>query len=174
MSVINIVAGQIIHKERTYNSIWDPTNQSGQGRARPRNELLKTVFEVASATSQLSLMSALDTNFDLQGMASERLAERTITIAYALYLNKSQTVFLQPGILTEMLLVGTGRMPCSHNTTCSTTPAIRCVIRKDGWAFTGNWEQQEQYEEQRIKCFLWDASDRLSKPVALEKSRYGL
>ena len=174
ISVINIVAGQIIHKERTYSSIWDSTNQIGQGFARPRNELPKAVFEAASATSQLSLMSALDANFDLQGMASERLAERTITFAYALCLNKSQTVFLQPGILTEMLLFGTGRMLCSHNTMCSTTPAIRCVVRKDGWAFTSDWEQQEEYEEQRIKSFLWDAPDHVSKLVALEKSRYGL
>lgn len=42
MSVINIVAGQIIHKERTYNSIWDPTNQIGQGLARPRYQRLSS------------------------------------------------------------------------------------------------------------------------------------
>lgn len=76
-------------------------------------------------------MSASDANFDLQGMASERLAERIIIFAYALSLNKYQAVFLLPGILTGMLLVGIRRMLCSHNTMCSTTPTIRFVVRKE-------------------------------------------
>ncbi|KAL2051907.1 hypothetical protein ABVK25_007822 [Lepraria finkii] len=91
MSVINIVAGQIIHKERTYNSIWDPTNQIGQGLAK--TTVPKAVFEIASATSQLSLMSASDANFDLQGMASQRLAERIIIFAYAFSLKKIRLYF---------------------------------------------------------------------------------
>ena len=166
MASIHIAPGQITYKAWTYNSIWDPSHASEEiyGSLKPVD------FGKAPATS---LQKEPDQpQYALRILAQERAEVGTIRLVYGF---NEETIdwTLQPGIITEELLLATARVPCPQGTTCSDEIALPCWQRRSGWNFggTANKSMHQGPGESYSATFMWNASSPISKLLAIEGCR---
>ena len=168
MSTVHVVPGQIICKDRSYASVWDLSS----GFEVSYVDMPVVEFSTPGTLISLPLQSSrLDLR--LQALATEREVEGTIGFVYQVK-SRCPSRYLQPGILTEELLVSTARFPCSKDTSCSEDPSMPYYLRRAGWDFMdyGRHRKQENIRfEDDYAILLWTTSDPVSKLLAIEGCR---
>ena len=168
MSTIHVVPGQITCKNRNYASVWDLSSASTELTL----EMPMVEFSPSETLGSLP-MQASRPELSLQALATEREVEGTIGFAYQVT-SHYPTRYLQPGILTEELLVSTARFPCSKATTCSDDPSMTCYLRRSGWDFMDNghdsWQEDILFNNNGA-FLLWTTPDPISKLLAIEGCR---
>lgn len=175
MSTVHVVPGQIMCNDRSYASVWDLSSgvwDLSSGSEEPRGGMPVVEFSTPETSASLpSQSSRLDSK--LHALVTEREVEGTIGFAYQVK-SRCPSRYLQPGILTEELLVLTARFPCAKTTSCSEDLPMPFHLRRTGWNFT-NYEIHPEREKIRFKddyaILLWSASDPLSKLLAIEGCR---
>lgn len=170
MSTVHVVPGQIMCKNTSYASVWDLSS----GSEELEGGMPVVEFTTHETSAALPLQSSrLDLR--LQALATEREVEGTIGFAYQVK-SRCPSRYLQPGILTEELLVLTARFPCAKTTSCLEDLPMPFHLRRTGWNFT-NYEIEIHPEREKIRfkddyaILLWSASDPLSKLLAIEGCR---
>lgn len=169
MCTIHVVPGQISYKARPYDSVWDlyrPIEKRG-GPEMPEAEFA-TLGVSKNLPTQVSM-----SRLGLQAVITERGTERTIGFAFQVK-GRSDLGCLQPGILTEALLVSTGLFPCSKTPDCSNELPVSSYLRKSGWSFPQDihtrFRDGIRFND-GVAFFFWAANDPLSKLLAIEGSR---
>ena len=169
MSTVHVVPGQIMCKNRSYASVWDLS-----GRATGSTPKMPVAEFSTPGTSSGSPMQASRPNMRLQAQATEREVEGTIGFAYQIE-SRDHLRYLQPGILTEELLMSTARFPCSKTTNCSEDQSMPCYLRRTGWDFMNHGlDRNQEYICIQDDCaiLLWNTSDPISKLLAIEGCRF--
>ena len=166
MASIHIAPGQIMYKHWTYNSIWDPSH----ARDKIYSSLSSVDFGEAPTTT---LQKEPDQpHYAPRILAQERAELGTIRLVYEF---NEETVewTLQPGIITEELLLAMARVPCPQGTTCSDEIALPCWQRRSGWNFEGtaNKSLHQNPGEIHLAGFIWNVSSLISKLLAIEGCR---
>lgn len=164
MSTVHLVPGQIMYKNRNYDSVWDLSKASDE------IYLDMPVAEFGSfETSTILPMQGSRIDPQLQALATEAEAEGTILFAYKV--NSSNIArYLQPGILTEELLVSSARAPCPKAMTCSDDLSIPFYSRRSGWGFMLSTIRNISFDNDGA-FILWKATDPISKLLAIEGCR---
>lgn len=166
MAYIHIAPGQIVYKDWIYTSIWDMTHASEE----LFNSLSPVDFgEEPTTTLQNEFHQP---HFALRILAQERTEGGTIRLVYGLNEKTSERT-LQPGIITEQLLMATARVPCSQGKTCSDEIVLPCWQRRSGWDCKGfKIESSHQVPRESYSVgFIWNASSSISKLLAIETCR---
>ena len=165
MACIHIAPGQIMYKDCTYTSIWDMSHVCEE----PLSSLSPVDFGEAPTTTLQP--EPHQPNYALRILAQERAEGGTIRLVYGLNERTIERT-LQPGIITEELLMATGRVPCPQET-CSNEIVLPCWQRRSGWNFGGELIRisHESFEERYSVGFIWNASSSISKLLAIEGCR---
>ena len=126
IATIHVAPGHITYKDWSYTSIWDLSHAEMQWFSG-----LPSVTFYETATTSLREGQS-EPNHVLRMLAEEKASNGTIKLAYGL---ESETIQrrLQPGIITEEILIATARVPCARNATCSNELVVPCWQRKSGW-----------------------------------------
>ena len=161
MAFIHIAPGQIVYKDWTYNSIWDMSHVSVK--------LIRSLSPVhfGEAPTTIPQKEPDQPHIAVRILAQERAEDGNIKVVYVL---NDQTIeqTLQPGIITEELLMATGRVPCPHATTCSDEIALPCWQRRSGWNCA---DTIDKLPHDSTVGFIWNASSSISKLLAIEGCR---
>ena len=164
MSTVHVVPGQVVCKNRSYASVWDLSSASEASLVK-----MPLVEFSRSGTSEALPMQTSGMNPQLQALAEERETEGTIRFAYKV--NSSYpTRYLQPGILTEELLVSSARAPCRKATTCSDHLSVPYYQRRSGWDLLNSENGDISFHDGGA-FLLWKAPDPISKLLAIEGCR---
>ena len=166
MATIHIAPGQIVHKDWIYTSIWDLSHAS-EGALGSFNPV--DFGEGPTNTLQEEPNQPHDA---LRILAQERAESGTIRLVYGLN-EKTFERTLQPGIITEAILMATARVPCPQGATCSNEIALPCWQRRSGWNFENSPIGITSPRPGEIDSvgFIWNASSSLSKLLAIEGCR---
>ena len=164
ISTVHVVPGQIMYKNRSYVSVWDLSEVSHASL------LDMPVVEFSPfETSTILPMQTSRIDPQLQALATDAEVDGTIMFAYKV--NSSYpTRYLQPGILTEELLVFSARAPCPRATTCSDDISIPGYQRRSSWDFTNSEKDHISFDDDGAFLF-WKAPDPISKLLAIEGCR---
>ena len=119
MATIHIAPGQIVYKDWNYTSIWDPSHASEE----LLSSLTPAYFGEAPTTTLQEEPNQPHNALCI--LAQERAESGTIRLVYELN-EKTFERTLQPGIITEEILMATARVPCSQGATCSDETALPC------------------------------------------------
>lgn len=166
MATIHIAPGQIVYKDWNYTSIWDLSHVS---------------HELCSSLTPVSFREAPTTTLPeephqlhhaLRILAEERAKSGTIRLVYGL-IEKTFERTLQPGIITEEILMATARVPCPQGATCSDEIALPCWQRRSGWNCEDMTNQLPHLRpgESYPIGFMWNAPSPFSKLLAIEGCR---
>ena len=165
---IHIAPGQIVYKDWNYTSIWDMSHVCEE----LRSGLSPAHFEEVPTTTLH--FEPDQTLYALRILAQERSEVGTIRLVYGLSENPFERT-LQPGIITEQILMATARVPCPHRSTCSDELALPCWQRRSGWNFNyttnGPLPPHLHPEVSHSVGFIWNASSPVSKLLAVEGCR---
>ena len=167
METVHVSPGQIVYKERNYTSIWDLSHVS--------EELLSSLTPADfGETPTITLQAEPNQPHNvLHTLAEERAESETIRLVYGLN-EKSFERTLQPGIMTEEILVATARVPCPQGAMCSDEIALPCWQRRSGWNLEGMLSGQPgqvRPGECHSVGYIWNASSPISKLLAIEGCR---
>jgi len=167
MSTVHVVPGQICCKDRNYASVWDLSHASRNLSMEMPNAQFGTPRRSAASRVQ-AFMPPLK----VHALVTERETEGTIGFAYEVT-SDFPTRRLQPGILTEELLVSTARFPCLGATTFSDNQSMPVCSRLSGWEFRKNrlYSAKQFHVNHDVSFFLWEAPDSISKLLAIEGCR---
>ena len=164
MSTVHVVPGQIVCKNRSYASVWDLASASEESSVK-----MPLVEFRPSGTSEISSMQVPRINLQLQALVTQREIEGTIGFAYKA--NSSYPMrYLQPGILTEELLVSSARAPCRKSISCSDELSIQYYQRRSGWDLMYSDNGNISFHESGA-FLLWKAPDHISRLLAIERCR---
>ncbi|MCJ1417563.1 hypothetical protein MMC32_003907 [Xylographa parallela] len=165
MATIHIASGQIVYKDWNYTSIWDLSHA--------KKKLLSSLTPVYFGEAPTSTLQEEPSqpHHVLRILAEERAESGTIRLAYGLD-EKSVNRPIQPGIITEEILMATARVPCPQGPTCSDEITLACWQRKSGW----NYEFMARRSSPNPSIgkpsgFIWNASSPLGKLLAIEGCR---
>ena len=166
MATVHVAPGQIVHKNWNYASIWDLAH----AKEDLLSDLIPACFEkVSTTTHQAEPHQPHDI---LRILAQERAESGTIRLAYGF---SGQTIerTLQPGILTEEILLATSRVPCAQGHTCSDEMALSCWQRKAGWKLSVIPHPPPDLRpgDTHLAGFIWNAFSPLNKLLAIEGCR---
>ena len=167
IATIHIAPGQIVYKEWNYVSIWDLFHTS--------KELLSsfTAVKFGETPTFTFQEKPVQAHNGLHILAQERAESGTIRLVYGLNeVNFERT--LQPGIITEEVLIATAQVPCPRAATCSDMPVIPCWQRVCGWDIK---EMPGQYSpshsgEHQVAGFMWNSFSPIDRLLAIEGSRH--
>ena len=166
MASIHITPGQIVYKDWTYNSIWDMSHVS--------EELISSLSPAhfREAATTIPRKEPDQPSYAVRILAQERAEGGTIRLVYG-FNEKTIERTLQPGIITEELLMATGRVPCPRGTTCSDEIALPCWQRTSGWNFEYTiYKLPDQNSGNNSTVgFIWNASSSIDKLLAIEGCR---
>jgi len=166
MATIHIAPGQIVYKDWNYSSIWDLSHASEE----LRSSLTPAYFGEAPTTTLQEEPNQPHNALCI--LAQERAESGTIRLVYGLNEKKFERT-LQPGIITEEILIATARVPCSQGPACSDETALPYWQRRSGWNCdeTLNESPHLRPGESHSVGFMWNASSPLSKLLAIEGCR---
>ncbi len=166
MATIHIAPGQIVYKEWNYTSIWDLSHASED----LLSSLTPAYFGEAPTTTLQEEPNQAHNAFRI--LAQERAESGTIRLVYGLNKETFERT-LQPGIITEEILMATARVPCPQGATCSDETALPCWQRRSGWNFEALSIQRCQLcpGESYSAGYIWNASSPISKLLAIEGCR---
>ena len=129
MATIHVAPGQIVYKDWSYASIWDLSHAS--------EELLSSLtpanFGAAPTTTYQGEPDRPHNALHI--LVQERAESGTIRLVYGIDGPKLFERTLQPGIITEEVLMATARVPCPHGPLCSDKPTLPCWQRRSGWQY---------------------------------------
>ena len=170
MSTVHVVPGQIMRKGTSYTSVWDYSHPSADFNTNVPRVDFRTPETIRDLPDQVC---SPDTR--LQAIAKESEDGGTIAFAYQVT-SPYPRCLLQPGVLTEDLLVSTARMPCSRTTTCSNDPSIPFYLRRAGWGFK-NIPNDMRKDNIRFRddgaFLLWKISNPIGRLLAIKGCRAG-
>jgi len=168
MSTVHVVPGQICCKDRNYASVWDLSHPSKQSSVN----MPTAQFSLGPRPAALQAR-AFTPHLKINALVTEREIERTIGLAYEVT-SDYRTRYLQPGILTEELLVSTAKFPCCKAATCSDNQSMPIYSRRSGWDFNSldcSSEQHGIHFNDGAAFLSWEVSDSISRLLAIEGSR---
>ncbi|MCJ1341377.1 hypothetical protein MMC09_006673 [Bachmanniomyces sp. S44760] len=169
MSTVHVVRGQIMCKNRNYASVRDLSHSTEESS---RNMPVVEFSTPGTLASPIPLTSRPSSK--LRALATEREVDETIGFTYQVK-SGYPSRYLQPGILTEELLVSSARFPCLKTTSCSENTSMPWYLRRTGWEFMdyGFGSNKEDFSFNDNDCALlsWMAHDPVSKLLAIEGSR---
>lgn len=166
MATIHVAPGQIVYKEWNYTSIWDLSHAS----KRLNSSLTPAYFGEAPTTTLQEEPNQPHNVFRI--LAQERAESGTIRLVYGSN-EESFERTLQPGIITEEILMATARVPCPQGATCSNETALPCWQRRSGWECEELPTHPLDFRpgESHTGGFIWSASSPISKLLAIEGCR---
>ena len=129
IATIYIAPGQIVYKDWNYTSIWDPSHASEE----LLSSLTPAYFGEAPTTTLQEEPNQPHNALCI--LAQERAESGTMRLVYGLN-EKTFERTLQPGIITEEILMATARVPYSQGATCSDETALPCWQRRSEWDYT--------------------------------------
>ncbi|MCJ1435330.1 hypothetical protein MMC27_004702 [Xylographa pallens] len=166
MATIHIAPGQIVYKDWSYTSIRDVSHAA--------KELLSSLTPVCFGKAPTSTLQEEPNqpHHVLRILAEETAESGTIRLAYGLN-EESINRYIQPGIITEEILMATARVPCPQGAACSDAITLPCWQRKSGWNCAKMPEQISHHASASTSPvgFVWNASSPLDKLLAIEGCR---
>lgn len=167
MATVHVAPGQIVYKERNYTSIWDLSHASDD---LVNTRLTPAYFGEAPTTTLQEEPNQPHNAFRI--LAQERAESGTIRLVYGLNEERFEGT-LQPGIITEEILMATARVPCPQGATCSDETDLPCWQRRSGWKCENLPIQPPHLcrGESYSVGFIWNASSPISKLLAIEGCR---
>ena len=167
MATIHVASGQIVYKDWNYTSIWDLSHASV--------ELLSSLTRVDFGEVPTTMLreEPNQSHNALHILAQERAETGTIRLVYGLDEKRFERT-LQPGIITEELLMATAQVACPRGATCHDELTLPCWQRKSGWDcanLLGDRSSHIPSGESYSVGFMWHASSLLSKLLAIEGCR---
>ena len=167
MSTVHVTAGQIMHRNTNYTSVWDLSHASAElDGGMPAAEFC--MHGTPKNPSQ-----SLNGVPELHALATERKIGGTIGFAYQVK-NQNHRRYLQSGILTEELLVSSVRFPCSKSSTCSDELSMPHHIHRAGWDFMKYVHDSKTREisfKEDAAFFTWSTFGPVSRLLAIEGCR---
>ena len=167
MATVHIAPGRIVYKDWNYNSIWDLSHAS----VELLSSLAPADFGEVPTTMLREEPNQPHNALDI--LVQERAETGTIKLVYGLDEKKFERT-LQPGIMTEEILMATARVACPRGATCHDEMTLPCWQRESGWDCVKLLENESSLIASGETCSVglrWHASSSLSKLLAIEGCR---
>ena len=134
MRIVHVLPGHIQRGHRQYDSVYDG-DSCAPDVASVQLESLET--PEPKAISRCGSIEA-------KAMVMERGTEQSLIFYYKVTI-QDVSVFLQPGRLTQKILLRTGILTCAKGPGCKNELMLPCAVVKEGWQVTEETERNLKY-----------------------------
>ena len=166
MRFIHVIPGHIERGTAQYDTVSD----SGESDRKILNPESATLIQADSQSPQCETINL--GKFVVKALATEASIYRKLYIEYKVTLPNGFVVPIQPGGLSDQILVRTGILTCYRDKRCKKQLAVPCSTVQKGWSIQGS-DPKLQYNAGIALC-LWSYQGDIPRCVTFALQNYGI